>query len=417
MNICLLSRQYPPETLFGGIGTYTYNLAQALTGLGHQVHVIAQAINEERDYLDKKVYVHRIKVKPHLLQVKIKKIACHRFIRLPQQTYEALAYSWRAYQKLKEVIRIYKIDIIEARDWTAEIFWYTFFKRLPIVIRLHTTKFTAVELKKKSPSIDERFIMFMEKWVTVKANGLISPTIVHRDSIAKRYGIPLERVEIVPLGLDLTNSMYNYSKSYNRTKKDSNIILFVGRFSIRKGVDILIKAVPYVLNEFPKTKFILVGPDTNTGPKNSSFKKYLLRDVKSDIMKKLVFTGFLYGSELANMYNNCDIFVAPSRYEDFGVVYSESMAFGKPVIGCKVGGALEVIEDGVSGLLVPPENPRLLAEAIIKLLKLPELRRRMGEAGKERVKRYFTSQSMTINTLKVYKKVINSFRRKIFIRL
>ena len=85
--------------------------------------------------------------------------------------------------------------------------------------------------------------------------------------------------------------------------------------------------------------------------------------------------------ELERQYAACDLFVAPSLYESFGLIYLEAMRFAKPVIGCRVGGIPEIVEDGRSGLLVAPGDAAALAKAIRDLLDSPERRATMGAYG------------------------------------
>ena len=91
-------------------------------------------------------------------------------------------------------------------------------------------------------------------------------------------------------------------------------------------------------------------------------------------------------------YQRAALLVMPSFYESFGIACLEAMAFGLPVVATRVGGLPEVIEDGVTGLLVPPGDADALAQAMIRLLSDADLRRRMGQAGRERVLKEFTTE-------------------------
>src|SRR5262249_6393480 len=103
------------------------------------------------------------------------------------------------------------------------------------------------------------------------------------------------------------------------------------------------------------------------------------------------------------------VFVAPSRYESFGLVYLEAMRQGKPVVGTRAGGVPEVVEDGRTGLLVPPESPEPLAEAPARLGEDADLRRAFGAAGRARFEAEFTLGRCARRTEQFYREVLASW--------
>ena len=115
---------------------------------------------------------------------------------------------------------------------------------------------------------------------------------------------------------------------------------------------------------------------------------------KKPWMSHVIFTGFVDEAQRDQAIQNCDIFVGPSRYESFGLVYLEAMRAGKPCIGCDVGGIPDVITDGDTGLLVPSADEKALLEAIIRLVEDPQLRFRMGQNGLRDFRTKFTEELM-----------------------
>lgn len=115
--------------------------------------------------------------------------------------------------------------------------------------------------------------------------------------------------------------------------------------------------------------------------------------------------------ELAKYYQNCDIFVAPSLHETFGLIYLEAMSYGKPVIGTKVGGIPEVIKEGETGLLVPPGNSQALAEAILYLLKNDLLRKKMGENTRMHVRINFSIEETIEETIKNFSNLLDRVKK------
>jgi glycosyltransferase involved in cell wall biosynthesis len=101
-----------------------------------------------------------------------------------------------------------------------------------------------------------------------------------------------------------------------------------------------------------------------------------------------------------------EIFVFPSHLEGLGTAMLDAMALGKPVVATRTGGIPEVVQDGITGLLVPPRDPQALADALRYLLHHPERRQAFGRAGRQRVEQYFMVEHMAVHTLQAYARVL-----------
>jgi glycosyltransferase involved in cell wall biosynthesis len=164
------------------------------------------------------------------------------------------------------------------------------------------------------------------------------------------------------------------------------ILLTVARLTASdsyKGVDHVIQALPAVLSAVPDAYYVVVGDGDDRGRLESLAVDAKVRD-------HVLFVGTKVGEELAGYYHACDVFVMPSRSEGFGVVFLEAMSHGKPVLAANSGGAPEVVEDGVTGLLVEYGDVPTLARSLARLLTDREDRQRMGEAGRHRVDAQYT---------------------------
>ena len=175
------------------------------------------------------------------------------------------------------------------------------------------------------------------------------------------------------------------------------IIGTVGRLVRQKGYPFLLRAFKKVNEIYPKTRLLICGEGKE--------KKRLERDVHVlSLNEKVVFAGAR--RDLERIYPIMDIFVIPSLWEPLGNVTLEAAAFGKPVVATKVGGLPEAVLGGQTGLLVPPKNSGKLAEAILFLLRNPNVARKMGEAGRERVRSYFISERLGDEIEEVYENVL-----------
>src|SRR6202041_273650 len=198
--------------------------------------------------------------------------------------------------------------------------------------------------------------------------------------------VPRDRIRVLPWALDPDFDALPISQSALPANFPSGrVILTVGRWQANeryKGMDTLITALPRLLHEWTDLQLVAVGDGDD--------REWLEQIAKSSGVQGHVhfYTG-LSNAELAACYSACEIFALPSRGEGFGLVYLEAMARGKPVIGGAHGGAPEVIEDGVTGYLVPHGDAAQLATSIETLLSDPAMAQKMGGRGRQRVEREF----------------------------
>jgi phosphatidyl-myo-inositol dimannoside synthase len=168
-----------------------------------------------------------------------------------------------------------------------------------------------------------------------------------------------------------------------------NILLTLGRLVPRKGVELVLRSLPELIVRFPGLHYVVAGD----GPYKTELQK-LTADL--GLLGRVRFTSHADEPTKWGLYEMCDIFVMPNRlmggteWEGFGIVFLEAALFGKPVVGGNNGGVPDAIIDGVTGLLVNPEDQRLLSAALGRLLADHELRRNMGRAAEERVRANFS---------------------------
>lgn len=183
-----------------------------------------------------------------------------------------------------------------------------------------------------------------------------------------------------------------FMKEYN-IPRNNPVVLYVGRVSFEKKIDCLLRA----FRKIPHATLVIAG----TGP---SFEKY--KELADELkLKNVIFTGFVKDEMLPSAYASADIFVSASDSETFGLTFVEAMNFGIPVVGVNRLGAKEVIQDGKNGFLVPPDDEGALAAGILKLLKNPELRKKLGAHGKKDAKKYDMNE-VSKEFVSIYKKLL-----------
>lgn len=211
---------------------------------------------------------------------------------------------------------------------------------------------------------------------------------IARDVIGEKEA---EKVEVVNPGVDSQLSINNYQLTIelkNKYNLENKIVLFsIGRLVKRKGFDKVIEAMPAILKEIPNLVYAIAG----TGPERENLE---LRIMNYELSNRVIFLGKISDEEKWAWFELADIFTMPSRqinddFEGFGIVYLEASLIGKPIVAGRSGGVEDAVLDNETGLLVNPESTEEIADAIIKLAKDEELRKKLGERGKERAIREF----------------------------
>ncbi|MGB9877886.1 MAG: glycosyltransferase [bacterium] len=186
------------------------------------------------------------------------------------------------------------------------------------------------------------------------------------------------------------------NKEYEKKRSDVVKIFNVASFKKEKNISLLIDAFEKALAKEEKLRLILVG--------NGPLKDLIQNLIEEKRLKeKVILAG--RRSDIPSCLSDCDIFALSSDSEGFGMAIIEAMAMGKPVIATNVGGIPEIVENGYTGLLVPPRNPQLLAEAILKLAKDEKLREEMGKRGRKKVENEFNMKLTAYKYSLLYEKV------------
>jgi len=197
-----------------------------------------------------------------------------------------------------------------------------------------------------------------------------------RGAVDEAYGGRARRVEVVPPGIDLRRfdpARADAAEAGRLRRGARRVVGAVGRLAEQKAFHVLLEAMPRLLKAEPDTRLLLAGD----GPLRVQLESLSRRLGVED---RVSFLGCR--EDTPSVYAAMDVFALPSRHEGYGIVFIEAMAMGVPVVGTRVVGSVDAVEDGVTGLLVPPGDPEALSRAILSLFEDQELRRRIcGLAG------------------------------------
>lgn len=369
-------------------------LAEGLSRRGHKITVIyADRFGGPAGTVNKNLQLKTVKFRfPKILHYPIiskvfKSIGLTEKIRFHSDSNQIASIVHRLHKKEQ-------FDIIESPNNGACLHKLRSLK-LKNCIRIATTdkEHSIINETKMSPYLSELFKA--EEKTFHNCPNLITHTKAHRDNICYQYNLSPKKFTIIPLSVKIPDI-----KELNfQAKQDSITVLFVGRFETRKGIDIVLRIIPEVLHKQPTTHFRLVGPDPG------SIYESKFRKDHPNLKNHIAFLGEKRGADLNSEYKNCDIFLAPSRYESFGLIYAEAMSFAKPVIGTNIGGIPEVIEDGKTGLLCENENDQDFIEKLLLLIKNKGCREQMGKVARIRAIELFDFENLVSRTESYYQQI------------
>ena len=408
MRICLLT--YRGNMYCGGQGIYIYYLSRELQRIGHEVHVIS---GPPYPRLAEGVRLH--KLKSHSVIVSHYGNSNHSGpVRNPLDLYEfaatrigvytePLAFSMRAYQKIRSLSDEVSFDVIHDNQCLG--YGLTKIKKLklPLVATIHHP--ICIDREADFGQARSRMERLRRRWfyssyipmqslVARYVDQVITVSECSAKAIERHIGIPADRIRVVYNGVDT-----NLFRNNNGIAKDPSSMIFVGNTEDRKkGIIHLLQALKLLKDERPIKLTIIDGgaPETTYAPE--LVRKYGLEG-QVEIIRRLS------GEELVKRYSSAEIAVVPSLFEGFGFPAAEAMACELPVITTEAGALPELVSDGDNGLLVKPGDVSALAAAIKLLLEDKELRHRMGHTGREMAKRKFNWQQAARQTVEAYQHV------------
>lgn len=268
-----------------------------------------------------------------------------------------------------------------------------FFKNYPLVSTFHDVK-----LHPGESSLRKNFIRYWERKYSDKI-------ILHgkklKKQMIKEYHISENKIHSIPIGEHEVAPFKKYIKT--NLKEDGNLVLFFGRIWKYKGLEYLIMAEPIITKEVPDAKIIIAG----VGEK---FQKY--ENMMVNKGNFIIHNYKIPYDEGAELFQRCSLVVLPYIDASQSGVIPTAYGFKKPVVVTSVGSIPEIVDDGITGFIVPPKDVNALAEAIIKLLKDDKLRKQMGENAYRKLKTDLSWDDIAEKTIQVYKEAIRGKKCK-----
>jgi alpha-maltose-1-phosphate synthase len=296
-------------------------------------------------------------------------------------------------------------DVVHAHTWYADMgaLWISQLYRIPLVVTLHSME----PLRPwKADQLGSGYLVssWIEKTAVEAAHRVIAVSAKMREDILAHFGADPRRVVVIHNGID--------PELFKRTEARDALarlgvrppyVLFVGRITDQKGIFHLLEAA----RRLPSGVQVVM---CASAPDTPEIEERLRRAV-AEMPSVRWINEMVPVDVVTQLYSHAAVFACPSVYEPFGLINLEAMACGTAVVASSVGGILEVVEDGTTGVLVPPARPDALAEALNRVLANPGLAREMGAAGRRRVEAHFAWSSIAERTEQVYADAIEEFRR------
>ncbi|MFC2149631.1 glycosyltransferase family 4 protein [Candidatus Auribacterota bacterium] len=311
-------------------------------------------------------------------------------------------YDLIAFIKLAVLLKKGRYDIVHTHSSKAGIIGRIAAKIAGVKCIIHTIHGLPFHGYQNRPL--NKFYVLLERFVSGFTDKIIVVAGILADKAAAEHVAPRDKFETIYSGMDL-GSFYDTDNDIGALRKslgfneDDVVIGKVARLFHLKGHDYVIDAVKEIAAEYPNIKILFVGGGILEERLNA-----LVREAALD--KCVYFTGLVNASEVPKFIGCMDIVVHTSLREGLPRVIPQAYACGKPVIAFDIDGACEVVEDGVSGYLVPPGDMKTLKGSIVKLAGDRELRIRMGEAGKKRVDPVFSNEYMVKRIEELYNEIL-----------
>jgi len=390
MKLAFISREFPPTRQASGIATYTEKTSRALAALGNEVHVFSEAHTAAaHDEHRAGVHIHRLpdpSVKP-------------REVRTLRRAFD-----------VEMALRKYgPFDVVQACEWEGEAAIYARFPQGPLITRLATPLYLVERLNRMSAGERRRYavVRALERWQTRLSKTVISPSRSLADMVIRDWDLDANRVHLMPTGIELP--LAGADGPLPEGVGNNPYVLYFGRLEVRKGVVTWIHALPDVLGRNPGLDAVFAGDDLKLD--GVPFSEYGRRRC-GDQAARLKFLRRLPQSSLFPLIRNARLVVLPSRWENLANAALEAMALGRPVVATEGSGFAELIEHGVTGWLVPPDDATALANAVNTALSDPARLREVGEAARHRAQD-FSLDRMVGRLEELYQDVLSTRRGQV----
>jgi glycogen(starch) synthase len=396
MRILILSWEFPPR-LIGGLGRHVDALTRALVAGGHDVHVISRSHPDaSAEESHGRLRVTRVDPSPSVVPFE-------------QLVPWVLAFNTGVLAAAVRSMRTQRYDVVHAHDWlvaSAAVEVARSFD-VPLVGTVHATEYGRHQGHLPGPM--NHLIHAIEGWfVEHSSRTVVCSTYMH-EQVRSLFGVPDDRIDVIPNGVevDALAPPADEVRALRRTLAEdgTHLVLFAGRLEYEKGVQTVLHALERLVDRVGSVRFLIAGIGTYSDELRSLVDEL-------GLAHRVHFTGFLEERALRLHYAAADVAVAPSLYEPFGLVATEAMACGTPVVVSDTGGLREIVAEG-SGLTFPPQDAEQLAARIAEVIEDPDLAQQLVARGRERIRALYDWRDVATRTVRTYGRAIDDHSRAV----
>lgn len=309
-----------------------------------------------------------------------------------------------------------KYDVIHSHYWLSGIAaeqlkaqW-----NIPVIQMFHTLALLKNRIAKTAEEMEGEIRIQAEAEIVGAADRIVVSTVDEQEHLERLYNAQPEKIRVISPGVD-TSRFYpipeDEAKEFVQIPSDEKMLLFVGRIEPLKGIDTLIRAIAQmrksdVMSTCPHYLYIIGGdPEGDTIDEDSEMQRLKSLCAELGVGDLIIFMGKKDQDTLPYYYSAAEIVVMPSNYESFGMVALEAMACGTPVVATQVGGLQHLVQDGVTGFIVPHNDPDALEEKLTMLICQPQLCEELARNSVQYA-RSFSWDVITPEIIDLYREVI-----------
>lgn len=404
LRIVYLSPDLPPAPFATGIGTYTLLIATTMARRGHRVRIVTRAYDGERvETDDDGIEVRWIGPGRHPLPDAFDAVSLTRLI--VGGAAGEVRYRRRVAATLDALAGSGDVDLIESADAQAEGILYRSSRHphVPFVVRLHGPLSVGERFDRNIPAVVRSALAAYERFHFVRASHLTVPS--GRSGSLFRAWMRLGNRPI----REIPNPPPPEEPAEAGASPVDPEVLFVGRLVPVKGAHALARAVPDILERCPDARFTFIGADHTADPEVGSTAERLLAALPAHAAERVRFTGKLPVQEVWRRYDTAALVALPSRFDNFPYTCLEAMARGKAIVGSRMGGMADMLDDG-AGVLIDPGDAGALALAVADLLNDPARREELGRRARARFESRYALPVVAAATESFYREAVRDAR-------
>jgi glycosyltransferase involved in cell wall biosynthesis len=403
VNLCMFAPEFFP--VWGGTGSYIIELVKFLPkDVNIQLITLKRQISGMTDTKLTEQSINSIIKRP---------ISIHYIATSRETFFYNIPFQIACFRHIQSLQKKYSFDILHTQmAHMPDLFVQLSGKnKVPTVVTIHSTiqmlrdyallarsLFGTLESSEKNALIFSPILQLLQHYYSKHMSNFIAVSEMTRKFTIDHMNADPKKVSLVYNGVD-SNVFHPPEKEELEKKYSSPTVVYIGRIVAKKGIHVLIKAMPEILRRFPKVRFLFVGGG------NVSVYRHMAREMGiSDF--NFCFLGHLGYYERLKILREATVFVNPSFFENCSISILEAMSSECAVVACNVGGNPEILKSGSNGLLVPFLDSKSLAGSIISLLADESLNKRMSREARKTVEKSFSAERCAQETFNVYRKVM-----------